>query len=40
LEIQDEMDSEADMQQLARKQWVERAKKMGIIFPDQGENID
>lgn len=40
LEIQDEMDSEADMQQLARKQWVERAKKMGIIFPEQGENID
>lgn len=33
LEIQDEMDSEADMQQLARNQWQERAKKMGIIIP-------
>lgn len=40
LEIQDEMDSEEDMQQLARKQWVDRAKKMGIIFPESGENID
>ncbi|MEX2593372.1 MAG: hemolysin family protein [Anditalea sp.] len=40
LEIQDEMDSETDMQQLARKQWVERARKMGIIFPESGENID
>lgn len=37
LEIQDESDSEVDMQQLARNQWTARAKKLGLIFsPEQG----
>lgn len=38
LEIQDESDSEADMQQLARKQWTARAKKLGLIIPPEGED--
>src|SRR5690606_36862547 len=33
VEFQDESDSEADMQQLARKQWTARAKKLGLILP-------
>ncbi|MEX2595179.1 MAG: hemolysin family protein [Anditalea sp.] len=40
LEIQDESDSEVDMQQLARNQWTARAKKLGLIFSQDGENID
>lgn len=40
LEIQDESDSEADMQQLARNQWTARAKKMGLIISPEGENQD
>ena len=41
LEIQDESDSEADMQQLARKQWTARAKKLGLIIPpDEGDGRD
>lgn len=35
LEIQDESDSEADMQQLARKQWTARAKRLGLILPPE-----
>ncbi|MBD3629530.1 hemolysin family protein [Cyclobacterium sp.] len=38
LEIQDETDGVTDMQELARKQWKERALKMGLFPP--GENID
>ena len=30
LEIMDEQDTHADMQQLARKKWKERAKKYGL----------
>jgi CBS domain containing-hemolysin-like protein len=38
LEIQDESDSEADMQQLARNQWTARAKRLGLIFnPEQND---
>ncbi|MDN3669405.1 hemolysin family protein [Echinicola jeungdonensis] len=40
LEIQDESDEDRDMQQLARSKWEERAKKMGLIFKQPGENID
>lgn len=41
LEIQDESDSEADMQQLARKQWTARAKKLGLILPpEEGDARD
>lgn len=40
LEIQDESDSEVDMQQLARNQWTARAKKLGLIFSTDGENTD
>ena len=40
LEIQDESDSEADMQQLARNQWTARAKKMGLIISPEGEGKD
>lgn len=40
LEIQDESDSEVDMQQLARNQWTARAKKLGLILSQNGENID
>jgi len=31
LEIMDESDTDSDMQQLARKNWVDRAKRLGII---------
>jgi CBS domain containing-hemolysin-like protein len=40
LEIQDELDNDEDMQQLARNKWTERAKKMGIIFPESRETRD
>jgi CBS domain containing-hemolysin-like protein len=40
LEIQDESDSEIDMQQLARNKWTARAKKLGLIVSQDGENID
>ena len=40
LEIQDESDSEVDMQQLARNQWTARAKKLGLILSQNGDNID
>lgn len=35
LEIVDEYDDVADLQQLARKRWVERAKRMGIALPEE-----
>ena len=31
IEIMDETDSVADLQELARKKWQERAKRMGLI---------
>ena len=31
LEIMDESDTDSDMQQLARKNWEKRAKRLGII---------
>mgnify|MGYP001179669195 CR=1 FL=1 len=34
-EILDESDNDTDMQQVARKQWSERAKKLGVTFPDK-----
>ncbi|RPD96550.1 HlyC/CorC family transporter [Aureibaculum marinum] len=34
LEIMDESDTDSDMQQLARKNWQKRAKKLGIIGDD------
>lgn len=34
LEIMDESDTDSDMQQLARKNWQKRAKKLGIIEED------
>jgi len=40
LEIQDESDSEADMQQLARNQWTARAKKLGLILNPEENNKD
>ena len=40
LEIQDESDRDVDMQQLARKQWTERAKKLGLIFDQEDGNQD
>ena len=37
LEIVDESDSVEDMQALARKQWQQRAKRMGIKLPEESE---
>lgn len=37
LEIVDEYDDVVDLQQLARKRWVERAKRMGITLPQQSD---
>jgi hypothetical protein len=37
LEIMDESDSVADMQDLARKSWKNRAKRMGIIEGNNSE---
>ena len=34
LEIMDESDTDSDMQQLARKNWKKRAKRLGIIEED------
>ena len=34
MEIVDEVDGEADMQVLARRQWERRAKKLGLIERD------
>lgn len=34
LEIVDEFDDYEDMQKLARQKWRERAKRLGVIFPD------
>ena len=35
LEIVDESDNAEDMQALARKNWERRAKRMGIIAPEE-----
>ncbi|MFP4192765.1 MAG: hemolysin family protein [Candidatus Hydrogenedentota bacterium] len=35
MEIVDEIDTIEDMQQLARQKWRERAKRLGIVLPDQ-----
>ena len=35
LEIVDESDGTEDMQALARKNWERRAKRMGIIAPEE-----
>jgi CBS domain containing-hemolysin-like protein len=35
LEIMDESDTDSDMQQLARKNWEDRAKRIGIVNDDQ-----
>jgi len=35
MEIVDEIDAIEDMQKLARQQWRERAKKLGIVLPDE-----
>lgn len=40
LEIQDESDKDVDMQQLARNQWVARAKKLGLIISPEEENLE
>jgi len=34
MEIVDEADAIEDMQKLARKNWIERAKRLGIVLPD------
>lgn len=34
LEIVDEFDDYEDMQKLARQKWRERAKRLGVVFPD------
>ncbi|MDH3648797.1 MAG: hemolysin family protein [Saprospiraceae bacterium] len=38
LEILDELDDIADMQQLARQNWTERAKKLGLVSDDVNPN--
>ncbi|MEX0995062.1 MAG: hemolysin family protein [Balneolaceae bacterium] len=40
MEIVDEIDAIEDMQKLARKKWRERAKRLGIVLPDSGENSE
>ena len=37
LEIMDESDNVADLQQLARKSWEKRAKKLGLIEKNNPE---
>lgn len=37
MEIIDEVDTIEDMQKMARKKWMERAQRLGIV-PDEGEN--
>ena len=39
MEIIDEVDNIEDMQKMARKKWMERAKRLGIV-PDEEEGID
>ena len=34
MEIVDEADAIEDMQKQARKNWIERAKRLGIVLPD------
>lgn len=38
LEIMDESDQTEDMRELARKQWTERAKKLGLVMPHLDED--
>lgn len=38
MEIVDEVDGEADMQVLARRQWQRRAEKLGILEPDNNQS--
>lgn len=38
MEIVDEIDTIEDMQNLARQNWQERAKKLGIVLPGSGKN--
>lgn len=40
MEIVDEIDAIDDMQKLARRQWRERAKKLGIHVPDSSKTSD
>ena len=37
LEIVDEADAVQDMQELAREQWVKRARRLGILPEEGGE---
>jgi CBS domain containing-hemolysin-like protein len=34
MEIMDEVDAIEDMQKLARRKWMERAKRLGIVQPE------
>jgi CBS domain containing-hemolysin-like protein len=40
MEIVDEFDNTADMQQLARRNWEKRAEGLGILKNNENENID
>lgn len=40
LEIVDEYDDVADLQLMARKQWEERAKRMGITLPEMSDSAE
>lgn len=40
MEIVDEADSVEDMQDLARKQWFRRAKKLGMVTEDMASQVD
>jgi hypothetical protein len=37
MEILDELDSIADMQQLARENWQKRAEKLGLVNREDGD---
>lgn len=34
IEIVDEFDDTEDLQKMARQQWIERAKRLGIVLPE------
>ncbi|MEX1136602.1 MAG: hemolysin family protein [Balneolales bacterium] len=40
MEIMDEFDHTEDLQKKARQQWIERAKKLGIVIPDSLKDSD
>lgn len=40
IEIVDEIDAIEDMQKLAREKWALRAKKMGIILPNEDSDAE